>query len=59
LIIKGEEIMRRSMLAGAILGAAMTVVPTAYANDQEFHARVLRNTRRREGGICHDMARVG
>jgi hypothetical protein len=31
--------MRRSMLAGAILSAALTAVPTAYANDQEFHAK--------------------
>jgi hypothetical protein len=31
--------MRRAMLAGAILGAAMTAVPTAYANAQELHAR--------------------
>jgi hypothetical protein len=27
--------MRRSMLTGAILGAALTAVPTAYANAQE------------------------
>jgi hypothetical protein len=31
--------MRRSMLAGAILSAAMTAVPTAYANVQEFHTK--------------------
>jgi hypothetical protein len=31
--------MRRSMLTGAILGAALAVVPTAYANAQEFHAK--------------------
>ena len=31
--------MHRSVLAGAILAAAATAVPTAYANAQEFHAK--------------------
>jgi len=31
--------MRRSVLAGAILVGAATVVPTAYANAQDFHAK--------------------
>jgi hypothetical protein len=31
--------MRRSVLAGAILVGAATVVPTVYANAQDFHAK--------------------
>ena len=32
--------MRRSVLTGAILAAAVTAVPFAYANAQEFHAKL-------------------
>ena len=32
--------MRRSALAAAILVGAATVMPTAYANAQDFHAKL-------------------
>ena len=32
--------MRRSVLTGAILAAAVIAVPFAYANAQEFHAKL-------------------
>jgi len=33
--------MRRSVIAGVILAAAVTAVPSTYANAQEFHAKFL------------------